>query len=243
MLFLSENPAVHFLYIFGTMKIRPIITGASGMVGEGVLLECLSHPDVEEVLVIGRRHCGVVHPKLKEIIHRDFFDLGPVRDRLSGYNACYFCLGVSSVGMKQPEYFRMTHTLTMHVAETLSGLNPGMTFCYVSGSGTDSTEKGRSMWARIKGKTENDLLKLPFGQVFAFRPGFMKAHTEANNTLKYYKYFEWMYPFLRAVLPGFTSTLAEVGQAMIMVTQHGYHTHIIEVKDIVALAAAGKQTV
>jgi hypothetical protein len=218
------------------MKIRAIVTGASGMVGEGVLIECLNHPDVEAVLVIGRRPCGIQHPKLKEIIHKDFFDLSPVKNQLVGYNACYFCLGVSSIGLKEPEYTKLTHTLTMHVATTLSELNPDMTFCYVSGKSTDSTERGSQMWARVKGKTENDIFKLPFKQAFAFRPGFMKATQGQKNTLKLYNYFSWMYPFLRLVFPGSTTTLAEVGQAMINVTKRGYFKKVIEVKDILALA-------
>ncbi len=144
------------------MKIKAIITGVTGMVGEGVLHECLLHPDVESVLVINRKPCGVKHEKLKEIIHKDFFDLSSIEDQLSGYNACYFCAGVSSVGKKEDEYKRITYDLTLNFAKTLLKLNPDMTFCYVSGVGTDSTEKGRSMWARVKGKTENDLLKLRF---------------------------------------------------------------------------------
>src|ERR1700722_3488930 len=128
------------------MKVRAVITGATGMVGEGVLHECLMHPDVEQVLVINRKPCGITHPKLKEIIHANFFNVSPIQDQLKGYNACFFCLGVSSVGMKEDAYTKMTYTLTMHIAETLSKLNPDMTFCYVSGAGTDSTEKGKSMW-------------------------------------------------------------------------------------------------
>ncbi|HEY1201197.1 MAG TPA: NAD-dependent epimerase/dehydratase family protein, partial [Niastella sp.] len=150
------------------MKIKVIITGASGMVGEGVLHECLLHPDVEEVLVVGRRTAGVVHPKLKEIIHKDFFDLSPIKDQLKGYNACYFCLGVSSVGMKEKEYHHLTYDLTMHMATILADQNPGMTFCYVSGSGTDSSEHGKLMWARVKGQTENDLMRLPFKAAYMF---------------------------------------------------------------------------
>jgi uncharacterized protein YbjT (DUF2867 family) len=217
-------------------KIRTIVTGATGMVGEGVLIECLQHPQVEAVLVINRKPCGVVHPKLKEIIHKDFFDLSAVEDQLSGYNACYFCLGVSSIGMKEPEYYKLTYTLTLNVAQTLSKLNPDMTFCYVSGASTDSTEKGRSMWARVKGKTENGLMKLPFKQVFNFRPGFMKATEGQKNVLPLYKYISWLYPILRRFFPGTVSTLAEVGQAMINVTLHGYEKQILEVRDIVAVA-------
>jgi uncharacterized protein YbjT (DUF2867 family) len=217
-------------------KIRAIVTGATGMVGEGVLIECLQHPQVEAVLVVNRKSCGVTHPKLKEIIHRDFFDLSAIEDQLSGYNACYFCLGVSSVGMKEPEYYKVTYTLTLNVGQTLSKLNPDMTFCYVSGASTDSTEKGRSMWARVKGKTENDLAKLTFKQEFNFRPGFMKATEGQKNVLPLYKYISWLYPILRGLFPGTVSTLAEVGQAMIKVTLHGYEKQILEVRDIVAVA-------
>jgi nucleoside-diphosphate-sugar epimerase len=145
-----------------TLKLRVIVTGATGMVGEGVMHECLQNDAVESVLVINRKPCGVSHPKLKEIIHADFFNLSPVENQLAGYNACFFCLGVSSVGMKEPEYYRMTYTLTMNFAETVLKQNSGMSFCYISGASTDSTEKGRMMWARVKGKTENDLLRLRF---------------------------------------------------------------------------------
>jgi nucleoside-diphosphate-sugar epimerase len=129
------------------MKIKAIITGVTGMVGEGVLHECLNHPDVEHVLVINRKPCGVHHPRLKEIIHTDFFNITPILSQLSGYNACFFCLGVTSVGLKEPEYHKLTYNLTLHVATNLSQLNPEMTFCYVSGAATDSTEKGKVMGA------------------------------------------------------------------------------------------------
>ncbi|SDF47520.1 NAD-dependent epimerase/dehydratase family protein [Chitinophaga filiformis] len=218
------------------MKIRAIITGGTGMVGEGVLHECLLSEEVESVLVVNRRPCGVTHPKLKEIIHPDFFDFSPIRDQLSGYNACYFCLGVSSVGMAKETYYRMTYTLTMHVAETLSLLNRDMTFCYVSGAGTDSTEKGRSNWARVKGKTENDLMKLPFRAVFAFRPGFIRRIKGLKFTHPFYKYIGWMFPIGRALFPGGFAKLEEIGRAMINVTLNGYTKKIIEGKDIIALA-------
>ena len=218
------------------MKIKAIITGATGMVGEGVLHECLLHPDVESVLVINRRTCGVSHPKLKEIIHTNFFDLSEIESQLSGYNACYFCAGVSSVGKKEDEFRHLTYDLTMHVAQTLSKLNPDMTFCYISGSGTDSTEKGKLMWARVKGKTENDLMKLPFKKVYAFRPGFMKPTKGLKNTLKGYKVLGWLYPFLHTLFPGSSCLLSEVGLAMINITKNGYDKSIIEVRDIVKLA-------
>jgi hypothetical protein len=217
------------------MKIRAIITGTTGMVGEGVLHECLLSPDVEAVLVINRRPCGVTHPKLKEIIHADFFDISPLRDQLSGYNACYFCLGVSSVGMNKETYYKMTYVLTMHIAETLSHLNRDMTFCYVSGAGTDSTEKGMSNWSRVKGKTENDLMKLPFKAVFAFRPGFIRAIKGMKYTHSFYKYVGWMFPMGRALFPGGFAKMEEIGQAMIHVTLKGFNKKVLEGKDIIAL--------
>lgn len=219
-------------------KIRAIITGATGMVGEGVLNECLQHPQVEKVLVINRKPCGVTHPKLKEIIHADFYDISPIQPQLSGYNACYFCLGVSSVGMKEPEYYKLTYTLTLHVAGILSKLNPDMTFCYVSGAGTDSSENGRSMWARVKGKTENDLMKLPFKKVFAFRPGFMHPTQGLKNTSPYYKYVSWLYPAGRAAFPHFFCTLQELGLAMINAVYQQNNRGVIDGKDIIALARA-----
>ena len=217
-------------------KISVIITGATGMVGEGVLNECLQHDEVEQVLVINRRPCGITHPKLKEIIHADFYDLSPVENQLVNYNACFFCLGVSSVGMKEPEFYRLTYTLTMHVAQTLSTLNPGMTFCYISGAGTDSTEKGRMMWARVKGKTENDLMKLPFKQVYNFRPGVLQPTKGLKNTLPYYKYFGWLLPIIRMLAPKYICTLKELGMAMINSVTKGYEKQILEVKDILALS-------
>lgn len=218
------------------MKIKAIITGATGMVGEGVLHESLQHPDIEAVLVIGRKPCGVNHPKLKEIIHQDFFDITPVLNQVRDYNACYFCLGVSSVGMKEPEYFKMTHTLTLNFAEKLSKVNPEMTFCYISGSATDSTEKGSSMWARVKGKTENDLIKLPFKAVYNFRPAFMLPTKGLKNTLSYYKYVTWMYPIGHRLFPNYFSTLAELSLAMINSSIKGYSKQILEVKDILAMS-------
>jgi len=218
------------------MKIRAILTGATGMVGEGVLQECLQHAQVEEVLVIGRRSCGVTHSKLKEIIHSDFYDLSAIRNQLAGYNACFFCLGTSSVGKSEAEYFRLTFTLTMHVAGTLSEHNSDMTFCYISGAGTDSTEKGRLMWARVKGKTENDLMKLPFKRVVAFRPGFLQPAKDAKNILAVYKAFGWIVPVVRAVFPHYVITLKELGLAMIHSVIQGYEKQTLEVRDIAELA-------
>jgi hypothetical protein len=219
-------------------KIKVIITGTTGMVGEGVLHECLQHPKVEAVLVISRKPCGVVHTKLKEIIHRDFFNFSPIEAQLGGYDACFFCLGVSSVGIDQDTYYKMTCTLTLHVAETLSRLNKSMTFCYVSGAGTDSTEKGRVRWARVKGKTENDLMKLPFRQVFAFRPGFIKPIKGLKYAHKFYAYIGWLFPIGRSLFPNAFCTLKEVGLAMINAATGGYEKKILEGKDIIALGKA-----
>ncbi len=218
------------------MKLRAIITGATGMVGEGVLHECLNDADVEQVLVINRKPGGVSHNKLKEIVHTDFFDLAPIESQLSGYNACFFCLGVSSVGINEPEYRRLTYDLTLHVARMLAKLNPDMTFCYVSGVGTDSTELGRSMWARVKGETENALLRLPVKKAYMFRPGFMKPTPGLKNVKSYYKLITWVYPIGRALFPAGFSTLQELALAMIKSVSLGHEKPVLEVKDIVALA-------
>jgi NAD dependent epimerase/dehydratase family len=218
------------------MKIRTIITGATGMVGEGVLHECLQHDDVEEVLVVGRKSCGVSHPKLKEITHPDFYYLSAIEKQLVGYNACFFCMGVSSVGLKEAEFYKLTYMLTMNFAITLVNHNPDMVFCYISGAGTDSTEKGRMMWARVKGKTENDLAKLPFKKVYNFRPGIIRPTKGLKNTLRYYKYFGWLLPVINLVAPKYISSLKELGLAMINAAGKGYEKQVLEVTDIVALS-------
>lgn len=219
------------------MKIKAIITGATGMVGEGVLLECLDHSDVEQVLVVNRKPGGVSHPKLREIIHTDFFDLAPIESQLIGYNACFFCLGTSSVGMSAEEYKHVTYDLTLNVARLLAKLNPEMTFCYVTGAGTDSSEQGRTAWARVKGATENALMRL-FKLSYMFRPGFMKASPGQKNVKSYYKFFTWLYPIGRALYPAGFCTLQEVGRAMINAAGKGYPKQILDVKDIVKLARA-----
>ena len=216
--------------------MKVIITGATGMVGEGVLHECLQHNEVEQILIINRRPCGVTHSKLKEIIHPDFYDLSPIENQLINYNACFFCLGVSSVGMKEKEFYRLTHTLTLNVAQTLSKLNPNMIFCYISGAGTDSTEKGRMMWARVKGKTENDLMKLHFKRVYNFRPGVLQPTKGLKKTLRPYKYIGWLIPIVKMLAPNYICTLKELGTAMINAATKGYEKQILEVKDILALS-------
>jgi uncharacterized protein YbjT (DUF2867 family) len=218
--------------------MRVIVTGASGMVGEGVLHECLKSNLVKEVVVLGRKSCGVTHVKLKEILHSNFHDLSPIADQLKGFDACYFCAGVSSVGKKEEEFYHLTYALSMHVAETLVKQNSNMTFCYVSGAGTDSSEKGRLMWARVKGKTENDLMKLPFAQVYNFRPGIIESGKGMKNTIKLYNYFKWMIPIIKLISKNGVVSLAEIGQAMIKATTKGYKKQILEVKDIKELAAS-----
>ena len=221
------------------MKIKAIITGATGMVGEGILYECLHNDSVEEVLVIGRNPCGYVHPKLKEIIHSDFLDLHSLNDRLKGYNACYFCLGVSAIGMKEPEYTKLTYTLTINFAATLADLNPDMTFCYISGAGTDSSEKGRVMWARVKGKTENDLMKLALKRVYNFRPAFIHTTLKVKPSQTYYKtykYSSWFFPVLKLIAPKWVTPLRDLALAMINSSISGYTKNILEVGDINSLA-------
>lgn len=217
------------------MKIKAIITGATGMVGEGVLLTCLQHPDVEKVLVINRKPGGISHPKLQEIIHKDFFHLEELDPQLADYNACFFCLGISSVGISKEAYEHTTYNLTLAVGQHLAKINPELTFCYVSGASTDSTEQGNVAWARVKGKTENALMRI-FKNACMFRPGFMKASPGQKNLKSLYKFFSWIYPIGRKLFPAGFCTLEEVGLAMINSVKKGSPKHILEVKDIVALS-------
>ena len=205
------------------------------MVGEGVLLVCLSHPEVEQVLAIHRRPLGISHPRLREIIHKDFFDITPIEDQLAGYNACFFCLGISSVGVSKEDYKHITYDLTINFAATLAKHNPQLTFCYVTGAGTDSSEKKGMAWARVKGAAENALMRL-FTNAYMFRPGFMKASPGQKNLKSFYRYIAWLYPIGRAVYPGGFCTLKEVGLAMINAAGKGFPKKILEVKDIVELA-------
>jgi hypothetical protein len=185
---------------------------------------------------VNRRPCGVYHPKLSEILHSDFSDFGPITAHLSGLDACFFCMGVSSVGKKPEDYRHLTYDLTMHVAGTLVKLNPGLTFCYVSGAGTDSTEQGRTRWARVKGKTENDLLKLPFKAAYLFRPGYIQPTPGLSRTYKMYKVFVPFYPVLKRIARRYVTTMAELGLAMIHAALWGYEKPVLECPDIVRLA-------
>jgi hypothetical protein len=218
------------------MNIKPIIFGATGMVGEGVLIEALKHSSVESVLVVGRRSCNVKHPKLKELLHADFYNYSTIEQQLTGYNACLFCLGVSSVGMNENDYTKITYDLTISAARTLSVLNPNMTFCYISGTGTDSSEKGRLKWARVKGKTENHLTKLPFKAVYLFRPGLMKPTKGQKNIKKIMRVLAWLYPVFKFLSPKNVCTLEDLGRAMINASLAGYEKKILENVDITRLA-------
>ncbi|MBO9618552.1 MAG: epimerase [Niabella sp.] len=218
------------------MGLKVIITGTTGMVGEGVLLECLQNPEVESILSVSRRPAGKTHPKLKEYLVPDFLQLQPDDEQLKGYDACFFCAGITSIGKKEAEYRVITYDTTLHFAKVLYELNPAMVFIYVSGSGTDSTEKGRLMWARVKGKTENDLLHIGFRHAFMFRPAFMKAMPGQQFLLPAYKYFSWLYPVLKIITPNSASTLQQVGRAMINAATVGYNKPILEGRDILALS-------
>jgi uncharacterized protein YbjT (DUF2867 family) len=220
------------------MKIRVIVFGATGMVGEGVLFKALNHEYVESVLVIGRRPCMVNHAKFREIIHHDFFDYSSIEEQLKGYDACFFCLGVSSMGMNEVDYSRITYNLTMQAATVLARHNPTMTFCYVSGAGTDSSEQGRIMWARVKGRTENHLANLPFKSVYCFRPGIMKPIKGQMNVKLLFRVLAWPYPLWKVLFPGAVSTIADVGLAMINATLYGYSKKVLENLDIAQLAKA-----
>ncbi|BDA78691.1 epimerase [Leptospira kobayashii] len=217
-------------------KIKVLLTGATGMVGEGVLHECLKSEAVESVLLVSRKPSNIKHPKVKEIIVPQFSDLSGYTEELKGYDVCYFCLGVSSAGMKEEKYRELTYTLTLDFAKLISKLNPDSEFFYISGKSTDSSEKGSIMWARVKGKTENDLRKLGFAKVYAVRPGYLHPTPGLKNTIVYYHYITWAYPMLRKFFPKSVSTLEELGRAMISVSLNGYEKDILEVEDIIELA-------
>ena len=220
--------------------LKVIITGATGMVGKGVLLECLDHNEIDEVLVIGRNSLEMEHPKLKELIHKDFTNFSNVKDQLAGYDACFFCLGISSQGLDKELYRKITYDFTFALANELYALNPDTTFNYVSGEGTDSTEKSRMYWARVKGKTENDLLKVGFKQAYMFRPGAIiplrgiKSRTKSYQFM--YDYFLWLFKLVKVIAPNYIVNTSQIGLAMINSVIKGYSKTILKPKDIIILS-------
>ncbi len=218
-------------------SVKIIITGATGMVGAGVLQVCLSQPDIEKVLVINRKPCGIKHSKLTEVIHPDFFDLSPVKNKLSGYDACFFCLGISSVGMNKEEYYKTTYTLTLSFANTLKEVNDGLTFCYISGAGTN--ENSRQNWARVKAKTETDLMTVFPGNAYGVRPGFIKPINGQPHVHSFYKYINWMFPIGRKLFPAGFCTMKELAFCMIQLAEKGNNKKLLEGKDIIAVANEG----
>ncbi len=213
--------------------MKLILTGATGMVGEGVLMECLQNNEVTEVLMVNRKPSPLKHSKLRETIASDFTKLDAVEEQLKGYDACFYCAGISSVGLDEEKYSHITYTTTMAFAEKLAALNPNMVFDFVTGAHTDSSEKGKIMWARIKGKTENDLMRLPFKGQYNFRPGFMKPFKEQQNVKTIYKPIIWLFP---KILPKQSLTLQQVAQAMINTVTKGYEKQVLEIADIKILA-------
>jgi uncharacterized protein YbjT (DUF2867 family) len=218
-----------------------ILFGATGMVGQGALRECLLDPGVQSVLSLVRSPSGQQHTKLREVVPTDFYDLSSIESELSGYDACFFTLGVTSAGMDEPQYKHVTYDLTLAAAEPLARLNPGMTFIYVSGAGTDSTESGRIMWARIKGKTENAILRLPFKASFMFRPGIIQPlHGIKSKTRSYQLFYNVttpIFPMLKAIFPRHIATTEEIGRAMLNVARHGFSKSILEARDIIQAAS------
>jgi uncharacterized protein YbjT (DUF2867 family) len=215
--------------------VKVLLFGATGMVGAGVLRECLKDPRVEHVLAVGRHPCGLANVKLEEILHADFFDYGPLAARFTDRDACFFCLGVSSAGMSESDYRRRTYDLTLAAANALVAANPRAVFCYVSGAGTDSSEHGRMMWARVKGETENALLRLPFAAAYMFRPGYIQPLEGVRSKTALYQVFytglSWLYPLLRR-LPAYVTSTVTLGRAMIAVAAGGHPSPILESRDI-----------
>jgi uncharacterized protein YbjT (DUF2867 family) len=217
------------------MKIKAILLGATGMIGQGLLRECLANPQVESILVINRKSCNISHPRLKEIIHQEFFDLSSLSNEMTGYNTCFFCLGITSAGLSEKDYHRFTFDLTLSIAKILTGINKEMSVCYISGAGADSSEKGRIMWARVKGKTENALMAMPFKKAYLFRPGFIqplygiKSRTKLYNAL--YAVFKPFY-FILKHFKGMVTNTETLAKAMINAVARGYEKSILESSDI-----------
>jgi len=217
--------------------MKVIVTGATGMVGKGVLLECLDHPEVEEVLSISRRSLEMEHPKLKELIHQDFTSFDSVKEQLKGYDACFHSMGVSSAGMKEEQFTKLTYDISLSLAKAMLEVNPDAVFTYVSGQGTDNTEKGRTMWARVKGKTENDLLNLGFKAAYMYRPGGIIPLRGTEPSSKLYrvliKNLMWLIKLLKWLSPNSIVNTTQIGLSMINVTLKGYSKTILDPVDII----------
>jgi uncharacterized protein YbjT (DUF2867 family) len=213
-----------------------VLFGATGMVGQGVLRECVLDPDVHQILSIVRTASNQSDPKLRELVHTNFFDYSTIEPQLKGFDACFFSLGVSSAGMDEARYKHLTYDITLAAATTLARLNPDMTFLYVSGAGTDSTERGRTMWTRVKGKTENDLLKLPFLAAYMFRPGMIQPMHGIRSKTKLYQIFYTLLnpilPLLKSAFPQYITTTEQLGRAMLRVAKQGFPKSILETQDI-----------
>jgi uncharacterized protein YbjT (DUF2867 family) len=229
--------------------MKVVLFGATGMVGQGLLRECLLDPEVEQVLCIGRGPTRQQNPKLRDLVVQNLPDLSSVESELHGIDACLFCLGVSAAGMNEESYRRVTYDLTLSVASTLLEHNPNLTFLYVSGEGTDSTERGRAMWARVKGATENALLRLPFKGAYMFRPGLIQPlHGIVSKTRSYrvfYALFGWLFPLFKALFPRSVTTTEDLGRAMLEVAKRGASKPILEPRDITVikpLPLAGART-
>jgi uncharacterized protein YbjT (DUF2867 family) len=220
--------------------MRVVLFGATGMVGQGALRECLIDPDVDAVLSVGRSATGQQHAKLRELVHRDFLDFSPAASELTGFDACFYCLGASSAGMKEDDYRRVTHDFTIAAAQVLARLNPGMTFVFVSGAGTDSSERGRTMWARVKGQTENALLRMPFRAAYVLRPAvIVPQHGIRSRTALYripYMLMAPLLPLLETAFPKYVTTTERLGRAMIRVAKKGAPKAVLESADINELA-------
>ena len=216
-----------------------LIFGATGMVGQGVMRECMAAPDVEKVLTVGRTRTGQQHPKLQELVHAEMWDFANVEAELANFDACFFCIGVTSSGMSEQKYTHLTYDMTVAVASTLARLNPQMVFVYVSGAGADSSETSRIMWQRVRGKTENALLKLPFRGVYIFRPGMIQPVGVQSKTTSYrwfYSLTKPLLPILRSMLPDQILSTPQVGQAMLASVRHGAPKRVLESPDINALS-------
>jgi uncharacterized protein YbjT (DUF2867 family) len=220
--------------------MRVILFGATGMIGSGVLLECLADPRIESVVSVVRQASGVAHPKLRELIHEDFLDLVPVCADFAGADACFYCLGISSAGMKEEDYRRVTYDFTMAAAKEVLAESPHATFCFVSGAGTDSSGRGRVMWARVKGQAEQALLAMPFKGAYMFRPGYIQPMKGVRSKTALYQMIYNvvgpLYPLMRTLMPSYLTTTVDLAHAMIEAARAGYERHVLETPDINRLA-------